>query len=164
MFYLKSGTLCAMSAPCLSITASTAYPQVKRETASGVKKLSVASCRGFAANDARVHRGCSDAEQKSASDVFKTAHEHIEGTDVVHMNGRIYDSAINRFLQADPFVQAPTVVLSYNRYSYVWNNPIEFTDPSGYFTWDDPSAVSEDTFTGDNPDYARKTKTGQVLT
>ena len=63
-----------------------------------------------------------------------TAHEHIEGTDIIHMNGRIYDSAISRFLQADPVVQSPTFVLSYNRYAYVWNNPITNTDPSGYFT------------------------------
>jgi len=57
-----------MSATCPSITLSTAYAEVKPETASGVKKLSVPSCRGFAANDARVYRGCSDAEQKTASD------------------------------------------------------------------------------------------------
>jgi len=63
-----------------------------------------------------------------------TDHEHIDGTDIIHMNGRIYDSAINRFLQADPIVQAPGFVLSYNRYSYVWNNPINYTDPTGYMT------------------------------
>lgn len=65
----------------------------------------------------------------------------------IHMNGRIYDSAINRFLQADPIVQAPTFVLNYNRYSYVINNPINAVDPSGYAwysSWDDfTDAVSD---------------------
>ena len=49
------------------------------------------------------------------------------------MNGRIYDPTLGRFLQADPFVQAPTNSQNYNRYSYVLNNPLSHTDPSGYF-------------------------------
>ncbi|MDC0603291.1 hypothetical protein OAP14_09755 [Aliiglaciecola sp.] len=49
------------------------------------------------------------------------------------MNGRIYDPTLGRFLQADPFIQAPENSQSYNRYSYVWNNPVSATDPSGYF-------------------------------
>src|SRR5438105_7836641 len=48
------------------------------------------------------------------------------------MNGRIYDPGIGRFLSADPFVQAPTQTQNYNRYSYVLNNPLSFTDPSGF--------------------------------
>ena len=49
------------------------------------------------------------------------------------MNGRIYDPTLGRFLQADPFIQAPINSQSYNRYSYVLNNPLSYTDPSGYF-------------------------------
>ena len=49
------------------------------------------------------------------------------------MNGRIYDPTLGRFLQADPFIQAPSNSQSYNRYTYVWNNPLSYTDPSGYF-------------------------------
>jgi hypothetical protein len=49
------------------------------------------------------------------------------------MNGRIYDPTLGRFLQADPHVQAPMNSQSYNRYSYVLNNPMSYTDPSGYF-------------------------------
>nr|WP_212668853.1 RHS repeat-associated core domain-containing protein [Pseudoalteromonas sp. NBT06-2] len=49
------------------------------------------------------------------------------------MNGRIYDPTLGRFLQADPFIQAPSNSQSYNRYSYVLNNPMSYTDPSGYF-------------------------------
>jgi hypothetical protein len=49
------------------------------------------------------------------------------------MNGRIYDARIARFLQADPFIQAATNTQSFNRYSYVLNNPLNATDPSGFF-------------------------------
>jgi len=50
------------------------------------------------------------------------------------MNGRIYDPRLGRFLQADPVVQAPKNSQSLNRYSYVLNNPLSYTDPSGYFS------------------------------
>jgi hypothetical protein len=33
----------------------------------------------------------------------------------------------------DPFVQAPGYTQNYNRYSYAWNNPLKYTDPSGYY-------------------------------
>src|SRR5690606_21508709 len=45
----------------------------------------------------------------------------------------IYDPTLGRFLQADPFVQEPKNSQNYNRYSYVLNNPMSYTDPSGYF-------------------------------
>ncbi len=49
------------------------------------------------------------------------------------MNGRVYDPSIGRFQVADPHIQAPLNTQSYNRYSYVLNNPLKYTDPSGYF-------------------------------
>ncbi|VVM22720.1 Rhs family protein-like precursor [uncultured Gammaproteobacteria bacterium] len=51
---------------------------------------------------------------------------------LIHMNGRVYDPQIGRFLSADPYIQAPYNTQSYNRYSYVMNNPLKYTDPSGY--------------------------------
>ncbi|NQY33355.1 MAG: PQQ-binding-like beta-propeller repeat protein [Alteromonadaceae bacterium] len=62
-----------------------------------------------------------------------TGHEPV-GTNgrIIHMNGRIYDAMLGRFLQADPFIQAPTDSQSYNRYAYVRNNPLTLIDPSGY--------------------------------
>jgi hypothetical protein len=47
------------------------------------------------------------------------------------MNGRIYDPRLARFLSPDPYVQAPDFTQSFNRYSYVWNNPLKYTDPDG---------------------------------
>jgi hypothetical protein len=45
----------------------------------------------------------------------------------------VYDPVIGRFLSADPFIQEPDNLQSFNRYSYVLNNPLSLTDPSGYF-------------------------------
>ncbi|WP_086930553.1 RHS repeat-associated core domain-containing protein [Agarilytica rhodophyticola] len=63
-----------------------------------------------------------------------TMHEHLDAVGLIHMNGRIYDPRLGRFMQADPFVQAASNTQSYNRYSYVFNNPLNATDPSGYFS------------------------------
>lgn len=62
-----------------------------------------------------------------------TGHKEISDLGIIHMNGRIYDPTLGRFLQADPHIQAPTNSQNYNRYSYVLNNPLSYTDPSGYF-------------------------------
>jgi hypothetical protein len=48
------------------------------------------------------------------------------------MNGRIYDPLLGRMLSADLLVQEPGSLQSYNRYSYVRNNPLTLTDPSGW--------------------------------
>ncbi|MCP5208466.1 MAG: RHS repeat-associated core domain-containing protein [Hahellaceae bacterium] len=61
-----------------------------------------------------------------------TGHEHLDDFGLIHMNGRVYDPVIGRFLTPDPLIQAPHFSQSYNRYSYVWNNPLSMVDPSGY--------------------------------
>lgn len=61
-----------------------------------------------------------------------TGHEMLDQLDLVHMNGRIYDPLVARFLSADPLIQDPEHSQSYNRYSYVWNNPTNLTDPTGF--------------------------------
>jgi RHS repeat-associated protein len=61
-----------------------------------------------------------------------TDHEHLNRTGFVHMNGRVYDPRIGRFVSPDPIVQAPWFSQSYNRYAYVFGSPLSYTDPSGY--------------------------------
>jgi hypothetical protein len=48
------------------------------------------------------------------------------------MNGRVYDPELGRFLSPDPTVQFLSDLQSYNRYSYTANNPLRYTDPTGY--------------------------------
>lgn len=64
-----------------------------------------------------------------------TGHEHLAELGLIHMNGRLYDPVLGRFLQPDPIIQAPHNAQSHNRYSYVLNNPLSFTDPSGFSAW-----------------------------
>ena len=66
-----------------------------------------------------------------------TGHEHLDELGFVHMNGRIYDPLLGRFLSPDPHIQAEELLQNYNRYSYVLNNPLRYTDPSGEF-WQIP--------------------------
>ena len=61
-----------------------------------------------------------------------TGHETLDPVGLIHMNGRVYDPHIGRFLSADPIVQAPVNTQSLNRYAYGFNNPLSGTDPSGY--------------------------------
>ncbi len=61
-----------------------------------------------------------------------TSHETIPNVGLVNMNGRVYDPELGRFLTPDPNVQFVADLQSYNRYSYVLNNPLRYTDPTGY--------------------------------
>ena len=60
-----------------------------------------------------------------------TGHEHLQSVGLIHMNGRLYDSKLHRFLQPDNYVQDPSNTQNYNRYGYCWNNPLRYTDASG---------------------------------
>lgn len=67
-----------------------------------------------------------------------TSHEHLtRRTDyskhlhIINMNGRIYDPMLGQFMQADNFVSDPSSSQGYNRFTYVYNNPLSFSDPSG---------------------------------
>lgn len=60
-----------------------------------------------------------------------TGHEHLLGVSIIHMNGRLYDPVLHRFLSPDNFIQDPFNTQNFNRYGYVLNNPLMYTDPSG---------------------------------
>ncbi|WP_395377517.1 RHS repeat-associated core domain-containing protein [Marinicella sp. W31] len=73
---------------------------------------------------------------EDAIDISKrgfTNHEHLDEMQLIHMNGRMYDYNNGRFLSVDPFIQAPTSTQSMNPYTYIFNNPLSGTDPSGYY-------------------------------
>ncbi len=60
-----------------------------------------------------------------------TSHEQLEHLGLVHMNARVYDPEIGRFLSPDPVVQDIYSTQTINRYSYVRNRPLSAVDPSG---------------------------------
>ncbi|RZR04097.1 hypothetical protein D8T43_21285, partial [Vibrio vulnificus] len=72
-----------------------------------------------------------------------TGHEMLDEVGLIHMNGRVYDPTIGRFLSADPFIQDEWFATqAFNRYSYVQNNPLSYTDPTGYYVPKDTSESS----------------------
>lgn len=75
--------------------------------------------------------GMIDADYPNGTDRGFTGHEQLDDVGIIHMNGRLYDAHIGRFLQADPVVGDSLDLQTFNRYSYVMNNPLNMTDPSG---------------------------------
>jgi len=60
--------------------------------------------------------------------------EHMAGFGLINMNGRLYDPYLQRFLSPDNVIQEPENAQNYNRYSYCLNNPLMYTDPTGWTT------------------------------
>jgi RHS repeat-associated protein len=61
-----------------------------------------------------------------------TTHEHLDEVYLIHMNGRVYDYRLGRFLSVDPIISNPANSQSINPYSYIGNNPLSGVDPTGY--------------------------------
>ncbi|MCO5050791.1 MAG: pre-toxin TG domain-containing protein [Verrucomicrobiae bacterium] len=55
-----------------------------------------------------------------------------EETGLYYYNARYYDPELGRFIQADTIIPDPANPQSYNRYAYVLNNPLRYTDPTGF--------------------------------
>jgi RHS repeat-associated protein len=75
------------------------------------------------------HGGAPDAV--NGTDRGFTGHEHLDDLGVIHMNARLYDPLIGRFMQADPVVGDPFDIQTYNAYSYVYNRPLNTVDADG---------------------------------
>ena len=60
-----------------------------------------------------------------------TNQEELDQVCLVNLNARLYDPTVGRFMSADPVAGDPSIGQELNRYSYVLNNPLSLTDPSG---------------------------------
>ena len=69
-----------------------------------------------------------------------TGHDHDRDLGLIDMKGRVYDPLAAQFLSADPVMQAPHWSQGMNRYAYVFNDPVNATDPSGFISL--PSAIA----------------------
>jgi RHS repeat-associated protein len=61
-----------------------------------------------------------------------TGHEHLDKVRLIHMNGRVQDPIVGRMISVDPLIGNLANPQSLNRYSYAINNPVSFTDPTGF--------------------------------
>jgi RHS repeat-associated protein len=84
----------------------------------------------------RFANGADDPSDSISSQTTRgfTNQEELGVSGLVHLNGRIYDPLLGRMLSADPTVPDPLNAQAWNRYSYVGNDPLTFTDPTG-FSW-----------------------------
>lgn len=101
-----------------------------------------------------------------------TGHRHHYEHNLVNMNGRTYDPTTSRFTSPDPHVTYPTMAQNFNRYAYVYNNPLKYIDPTGYdgldggcddddggFGDDDDGGLGDDS-DGDGDDWTSTTENG----
>ena len=70
-----------------------------------------------------------------------TMERHDDPTGFVYLRARQYDPEIGRFVSADPVLGSLAVPQTLNRYAYVVNNPLKYTDPTGEAIWFIAAAV-----------------------
>jgi RHS repeat-associated protein len=72
----------------------------------------------------------------------------IQNTDYLdYMHARYYSASWGRFLSVDPVLdikQATKSPQGWNRYAYVFNNPLRYTDPTGLYVWGKCSGTGEE--------------------
>ena len=74
----------------------------------------------------------------TAGDRYYTGHKHnnlgggANDLGLIYMNARFYLPGVGRFASADTIVPDPANPQAYNRYSYGYNNPIRYSDPTGH--------------------------------
>ncbi len=64
-----------------------------------------------------------------------TGHEEMDSVCLVNANARLYDPTTGRFLSPDSFTENQYDLQTLNRYTYVGNNPLSLTDPTGHFAF-----------------------------
>jgi len=116
---IVSMLLCSLSRN--SVSASASGPSRSRPERSG-GGLPGRGERAQAAGRARIHEGGHP----------HTGHEDDKDLGLVNMKGRLYDPIVGRFMSPDPFIQAPFSSQGLNPYSYAFNSPHNWVDPSGF--------------------------------
>ena len=86
-----------------------------------------------------------------------TGHEQLSSQGLVHMNARLYDPVLGRMLQSDTMIPDTRDPLAYNRYIYVKNNPLKYTDPTGHWFIVAGLVLLTISATTDDPDVAMVT-------
>jgi RHS repeat-associated protein len=65
-----------------------------------------------------------------------TGQRELEELGLLWYNSRFYDAQLGRFIQPDSIVPNTFYPLAFDRYQYVYSNPLNYIDPSGHATCD----------------------------
>jgi RHS repeat-associated protein len=65
-------------------------------------------------------------------------HDYDDVLGMVDMRGRLYDPLVGRFTTPDPILDSPFSGRGNSRYTYAWNNPLRYVDPSGHQALENP--------------------------
>ena len=76
--------------------------------------------------------GQTTGHTRNTDSVGYTGHHSIGHTNLIDMAARTYDPQLARMLSADSLIPSISNPQSLNRYSYAYNNPTNYTDPSGH--------------------------------
>jgi len=68
------------------------------------------------------------------TDHWFTGQKYSSGNGLYHYGARYYDPELGRFIQPDTIVSNPGDAQSFDRYAYVNNNPLRYTDPTGHYS------------------------------
>ncbi len=90
------------------------------------------------------------------TDRLFTGQRWIAELGIYHFNARFYSPKLGRFLSADTMMSGLSNPQNLNRFSYVANNPLRYTDPTGHMICEvcpgeggdsisDPIEISEST-------------------
>lgn len=79
----------------------------------------------------------------SSTDFTHTGQRDLPKTELMDYNARFYSPSLGRFIQPDSIIPDPANPQAFNRYSYVINNPVRYTDPTGH-AWDDCKNIDDD--------------------
>jgi RHS repeat-associated protein len=68
----------------------------------------------------------------------------MSSNEIYDYGARMYSALTGRFLQPDTIVPEPGNPQALNKYSYVYNNPVRYTDPTGHCIGEAPVPCPED--------------------
>jgi RHS repeat-associated protein len=77
--------------------------------------------------------GLRDTSRIAETDFAFTGQRNLSSVGLMDYNARWYSPSLKRFISPDSLVAQPSNPQALNRYAYVTNNPLRYTDPSGHF-------------------------------
>ncbi len=95
----------------------------------------VGEMRYYAFGETRLSTG------NMITDRLYTGQRWIADLGIYHFNARFYSPKLGRFLSADTLMSGISNPQNLNRFSYVANNPLRYTDPTGHIACDDFNAL-----------------------